>query len=87
MTSAQIERVCAEYDNFLLEMGITEAARENDKPGSLPHLRWMVQEIPLFLESGIESHIEKAHRWLGFVQGVLWNKGIFDIEKLKNDNR
>jgi hypothetical protein len=26
---------------------------------------------------------EKAHRWLGFIQGVLWMAGVFTLDELK----
>jgi hypothetical protein len=42
----------------------------------------MLEEIPKFIKNG-----EKAHRWLGFVQGVLWTQGIFTIDQLRDDNR
>lgn len=42
------------------------------EPGtSLPHLAWMLQEIR---EGKVRE--DKAHRWLGFVQGVLILSGL-----------
>jgi hypothetical protein len=29
------------------------------------------------------SKREKAHRWLGFIQGVLWMSGVFTLDELK----
>jgi hypothetical protein len=31
--------------------------------------------------------IEKANRWLGFIQGVLWIEGIFTIAQLREHSR
>jgi hypothetical protein len=32
---------------------------------------------------GSRSKREKAHRWLGFIQGVLWMSGVFTLDELK----
>lgn len=29
------------------------------------------------------SKREKAHRWLGFIQGVLWLSGVYTLDELK----
>lgn len=50
----------------------------------LGHARWMCSQIPGLVAEG---RIEKAQRWLGFVQGVLWASGRKTIESLKEDNR
>ena len=33
------------------------------------------------------SKREKAHRWLGFIQGVLWMAGCFTLDELKEHSR
>lgn len=33
------------------------------------------------------SKREKAHRWLGFIQGVLWMAGRFTLDDLKEHSR
>jgi hypothetical protein len=33
-----------------------------------------------------ENRIEKAMRWLGFVQGTLWAMGVRTIEEMKVEN-
>lgn len=83
MTEEQIKQACIKYDSILIK---SEAVikRESDVPGSLNHLRWMCQEVMVFLNEG---KLEKAFRWLGFIQGVLWTECICDIEELKSDNR
>ena len=30
---------------------------------------------------------DKVNRWLGFVQGVLWNKRIYTIDDMREHNR
>lgn len=84
MTKQQIKEVCQKYNDFLTNFGILESVRENDKPESLRHIKWMVNEIPKMLD---EDKFEKANRWLGFVQGVFWSRQLFSIEELKDDNR
>ena len=34
-----------------------------------------------------EDRREKAFRWLGFIQGVLWAEGIYSIDELRDHNR
>jgi hypothetical protein len=51
---------------------------------SLNHIAWMCYESAKHLETGKR---DKAMRWLGFIQGVLWNSGLYDLQSLKNDNR
>jgi len=36
---------------------------------------------------GMLDRIEKAFRWLGFIQGCLWMSGICTLDDLKNNNR
>lgn len=52
----------------------------------LNHAHWMAYEAKtVFIE--VEVRIEKANRWLGFIQGVLWAENVFTIEELKAHNR
>ena len=44
------------------------------------HLAWMCSESIKFVQKG---EIEKAHRWLGFIQGVLWKEGAFTLNDLR----
>ena len=48
------------------------------------HLSMMAEKIPGFLEEGRR---DKAMRWLGFMQGVLWKMGLASVEDLKAMNR
>lgn len=50
----------------------------------LNHLAWMCKKGILLAEEG---SLDKAFRWLGFVQGVLWALSIYPIHDLKNHNR
>jgi hypothetical protein len=48
----------------------------------LQHVLWMCDEIDRLLE----SQLDRANRWLGFVQGVLWMAGVFTIRELADHN-
>lgn len=50
----------------------------------IEHVRWMLDQIPLFLEQG---KIDKANRWIGFIQGFFWTAGRYTIEEMKDHNR
>ena len=47
------------------------------------HLLWMCDQTKLMAH----SNTEKAMRWLGFIQGVLWAKFGVSIDEMKDDNR
>jgi hypothetical protein len=48
------------------------------------HLHWMCQEAQAFPE---KNKVEKAMRWLGFVQGVLWCLGDKSLDDLRDDSK
>ena len=48
------------------------------------HLKFMCEEAQRFVDQG---RIEKAMRWLGFIQGWFWKSGIFSLDDLKNHSR
>lgn len=48
------------------------------------HLLFMTEEGQKLVIAG---RIEKAMRWLGFLQGALWGLGITTIEEQKDINR
>ncbi len=48
------------------------------------HVLWMCAEARKHHEAG---KVEKAMRWLGFIQGVLWADNHCTIAELKDDNR
>lgn len=67
----------------------------NDRPApTLAHIAWMCEQAPDFLDDFVcdcgQHHkadpkkIEKAQRWLGFIQGVLWSSGFYSIDELRN---
>jgi len=44
---------------------------------------WMCGEIRKFINEG---RLDKANRWLGFIQGVLYCENFYSILELKEDN-
>ena len=51
---------------------------------ALAHCCGMLPKIELFVHEG---RIEKAMRWLGFIQGCLWVCGVYSLDNLKNHSR
>ena len=56
--------------------------KTRDEPASKDHLLWMLDGIGF----GYIQH-EKAHRWLGYVQGVMAARECIDLRTLKNINK
>lgn len=50
---------------------------------ALCHILWMCGQTKKFVE---EDRMEKAMRWLGFIQASLWMASFFSINNLKVDN-
>lgn len=48
------------------------------------HLLWMCTKGKEFVNRG---DIEKASRWLGFIQGCLWSLGVVSINDLRYVNK
>jgi hypothetical protein len=57
---------------------------DRDHDRKLNHCFWMIGEIRTFV---VEERLEKAMRWLGFLQGVLWAQGQMTIGSLAEHNR
>lgn len=50
----------------------------------LDHCHGMLDKIVEFVREG---RTEKAFRWLGFIQGVLWSNRVYTLTDIKNHNR
>jgi hypothetical protein len=55
-----------------------------ERPGIRCHIAFMLDQIEVFVEVG---KIEKAMRWLGWVQGVLFCLGSISLNEGKEMNR
>lgn len=92
MTNDKLVEVFQFYREELLKSGVH--GHQLDDPttpvGSIPlevqlgHLVYMCETAIGFVQEG---RTEKAFRWLGFIQGVLWKQGVFTLEGLKNHSR
>jgi hypothetical protein len=67
MTDKQIKHALHDYLNHIST--IIDAGTENKE--ELTHLQYMISKINGLLKEGKR---EKAFRWLGFIQGVLWSQ-------------
>jgi len=54
-----------------------------DSTMALQHASWMCDEALQYAE----TDPKRLHRWLGFVQCILWYVGFYSIEQLANHNR
>lgn len=82
MTKEKMIEVCGRYAYRLMELEYElKGGFLSDK---VHHCRWMVSRIPGLLEEG---RIDKANRWLGFVQGYLWTTGVYSIEEMREHNK
>ena len=77
MTKEKVQEVIKKHRNLF------DTLREHDH--SWEHLHWMTYQMEDMLFE--EDDMEKVMRWLGFLQGVLWNRGVYTIEQLKEHNR
>lgn len=89
MTAEKILEVVSLYEERLsvftsFSGKVSHSLRNPHKFQVIHHCRAMLPEIKEFVK---EQRIEKAFRHLGFLQGCLWNQGIYTIEELKNHNR
>ncbi len=87
MTPEQIETTLNSYALALTGFGI-EGENLEEKPlgnlEALKHIVWMCQETKNLVRGG---ETERAFRWLGFIQGVLWARGLYTINEMKEHNR
>ena len=83
MTSEKILEVIDKYDDVLRRMvdsprySLVEYVR-------VSHCITMLSEMRQLLSKG---RVEKACRWLGFIQGVLWSLERYSIDALREHNR
>lgn len=84
MTPEHIKTVCKLYHQKLVELGYkAERGRKNyERVERVNHIVWMLEQIP----EKADKNVEKACRWLGFVQGVLWRDSYFTIDEMRNHN-
>jgi hypothetical protein len=89
MTGVKIKEVLEVYRLRLEGMGVkpVDFNHVNFYPSLEIALGHCLGMIPKMVEFVDEGRIEKAFRWLGFIQGVLWAHGAYSLEDMKNHNR
>lgn len=86
MTPAKIIKVIDRYTDMLIQCDILPVRNIDesaDRIVQLKHIGWMCLQIADMVEQG---KVEKAMRWLGFVQGVLWSTDFRTVDDLRRDN-
>lgn len=48
------------------------------------HVWWAIRQCRTFVDAG---RMDKAFRWLGFIQGALWDQGEYSVEEMANHNK
>lgn len=87
MTPEKILDVITIYEKKLEHYELRKFPHKEMRPEgvqALNHCRTMLKQMRLFVK---KKRIDKAFRWLGFVQGCLWSSGIYSLDELKNHNR
>lgn len=78
-----------EYRAFFEKMGAPKINYPHETLLDVPvrglaHCHGMLDKMEEFLKEG---RIEKAMRWLCFIQGCLWSNGYYTIGQLADHNR
>ena len=93
MTKEKLDSVFAQYADWLRKHNTGLIAQRIDIAGKhhdfepvlvARHMLWMCEEARQFIAQG---RIEKAMRWLGFLQGMFYCHDNFSIEELGNHSR
>lgn len=88
MTSEHLRSV---FTMYLLQWGKHYPAKKQDtatlnprdKKQVLAHAMWMCEQSLEFLKDEQPKNVEKAMRWLGFVQGMLFFAEMYTIDDLR----
>jgi len=101
MNTIKILSICNGYRQLLDNHGIKPQAYPHDRlitiPDAIEPLEHCSQMLPKIEEMATklvtchqeekEELVAKINRWLGFVQGILFQSGLCTIDDLKNHNR
>ena len=90
MTAEKVREVTALYRAKFADLKLSPVRQPTDaEPGptiaqTLEHCYAMLDDLDRFTREG---RMDKAFRWLGFVQGCLYACGIYRIAELKDHNK
>lgn len=89
MTFERVREALAACASIIRDRAYVREAKRSESLGvlvvaesPLPHLLFMCEEASTFPP----ARLEKAMRWLGFVQGALWARGWISVEEAKRQN-
>ena len=85
MDVSRVVFVAEMYEQMLKRYGHEPKNCSSDIGGPLEataHVLWMCGQLKrIALED-----MDKACRWLGFIQGVLWTRGFYTIDEMREHN-
>lgn len=89
MTKDKVRAVIGSYRCYFESRGISAIAMPEDMPPRtredvLQHCHAMLDKLEEFVN---ENRLDKAFRWLGFIQGCLWTHAVYTLDELKDHNR
>ena len=86
MTKEHISAVLKYYDELLSSDGVVAICNNHATTHAdrLAHVHWMCQKAQEYCEQG---ELDKANRWLGFIQGVFSCEDLMSIEEMRSHNR
>ena len=93
MTTDKAKQVLIAYREYLQQTAGVSAVQEASgdvlitEPDDdlVNHLCWMAEKAQEFLDK--PEDVDKAHRWLGFIQGAFWLLGDFTIDEMREHNK
>jgi hypothetical protein len=91
MTPERVLEVVALYEKRFQDHGVLPLCCREDEayPLDVPtrnirYVAWMLGEIRAQVGA---LEVEKAMRWLGFVQGAIWCYGWYGLDEMRDHNR
>jgi len=86
MTKEKVLELAAHYKTLLpnpqqMPVESYDEVGHPDPDEVYPHAAWMCDRIVEFVA---EDHIEKAMRWLGFVQALVWIDGEESLNTMRD---
>lgn len=94
MTPALVLTLAKKYLQDLTAMGVeplrgdtTKYARDLPLKSRDSHVAWMCEQIvKLLTNDPTDTDILKAHRWLSFIQGTMYEHNFYTIDQLRSHN-
>lgn len=84
MEASKIDWTLLTYDTWLIRLiphaGVFRQHKGDTLFLKVEHLRWMIHEAQQMVSRG---NLEKALRWMGFIEGSLVQLGIVTLEEIQ----